>query len=78
MVLAGLLALFVVLDLRVGPWGWAARFAAVSAVVTVALTAVLQAVDGVTLKQTVDAWASAPPAEQAARFASAESVRWLE
>src|SRR5437870_9167174 len=39
---------------------------------------VLQAVDGVALKQAVDAWASAPAAEKAARFASAEVVRWLE
>jgi hypothetical protein len=35
-------------------------------------------VDGVALKQAVDAWASAPAAEKATRFASAEAVRWLE
>jgi hypothetical protein len=38
---------------------------------------VLQAVDGVALKQAVDAWVSAPEAEKAARFASAETIRWL-
>jgi len=36
------------------------------------------AVDGVALKQATDAWASAPAVEQAARFASAEAIRWLE
>jgi hypothetical protein len=35
-------------------------------------------VDGVALKQAVDAWVSAPAAEKTARFASAETVRWLE
>src|SRR5206468_9555812 len=32
----------------------------------------------VALKQAVNAWASAPEAEKAARFASAEAIRWLE
>src|ERR671920_1640217 len=40
--------------------------------------AVLQAVDGVTLKQTVDAWAAASGAEKATRFADAETARWIE
>jgi hypothetical protein len=35
-------------------------------------------VDGVALKQAVNAWATAPDAEKAARFAAAEAVRWLE
>jgi Domain of unknown function (DUF4386) len=35
-------------------------------------------VDGVALKQAVNAWASAPDAEKAARFATAEAIRWLE
>jgi Domain of unknown function (DUF4386) len=39
---------------------------------------VLQAVDGVALKQALDAWAQAPDADKAARFASAEAIRWLE
>lgn len=34
--------------------------------------------DGVALKQAVTAWASAPETEKAARFASAETIRWLE
>jgi heme A synthase len=46
--------------------------------VALGLYGVLQAVDGVALKQAVDAWANAPEAEKAARFASAETIRWLE
>jgi hypothetical protein len=77
-IIAGLLALFFALNVHSGTPGWASRFGAVSAVVTLALYGVLQAVDGVALKQAVDAWASAPEAEKAARFASAEAIRWLE
>ena len=76
--LAGLLALFFALDVQAGTARWAGRFGAASAVVTLALYGVLQAVDGVALKQAVNAWASAPDAEKAARFASAEAIRWLE
>jgi|SRR5438309_333084 len=78
LVLAGLIALFFALTAR--SWGatWLARFAAVSAVVTLGLTAVLQAVDGVALKHAVDALAAAPASEQPARLASAEVIRWLE
>jgi hypothetical protein len=46
--------------------------------VTLALYGVVMAVDGVALKQAVNAWASAPDAEKAARFASAEAIRWIE
>ena len=77
-IIAGLLVLFFALNVHAGAAGWAGRFAAVSAVVALALYGVLQAVDGVALKQAVDAWASAPAAEKAARFASAEAIRWLE
>ena len=45
---------------------------------TLALYGVVMAVDGVALKQAVNAWASAPVAEKAARFASAEAIRWIE
>ena len=76
--LAGLLALFFALDVQAGTASWAGRFGAASAVATLALYGVLQAVDGVALKQAVNAWASAPDAEKAARFASAEAIRWLE
>jgi hypothetical protein len=78
MIMAGLVACFFSLNLETGWLRWVGRFAAVSAVVTLGLTAVLQAVDGVALKQVVDAWVSAPEAEKAARFATAEAIRWLE
>jgi len=76
--LAGLLALFFALDAPPGTAGWAARFGAASAVATLALCGVVLAVDGVALKQAANAWASAPEAEKAARFAVAEGMRWLE
>src|SRR6266704_2879725 len=53
-------------------------FGAVAAVLALGLYGVLQAVDGVALKHAVDAWMAAPDGEKAARFASAEAVRWLE
>lgn len=77
-VVAGLLVLFYALNAQTGVAGWAARFGSVAAIVALALYGVLQAVDGVALKQAVDAWVSAPDSEKAARFASAEAIRWLE
>src|SRR5215207_6095985 len=76
--LAGLLVLFFALNVRSGALGWVGRFAAVSVVVALALYGVLLAVDGVALKHAVDAWVSAPEGEKATRFASAETIRWLE
>jgi hypothetical protein len=76
--LAGLLALFFALDVQAAAARWASRFGAASAVATLALYGVLQAVDGVALKQAVNAWVSAPDTEKAARFATAEAIRWLE
>jgi hypothetical protein len=73
--LAGLFALYFALDFRES---WAGRFGAASAAVTLALYGLVMAVDGVALKQAVNAWVSAPDAEKAARFASAEAIRWLE
>jgi len=76
--IVGLLVLLYALNLAEGMSGLVARVGIVSAGATLALTAVLYAVDGVVLKRAVDAWASAPDAEKAVRFASAETVRWLE
>jgi hypothetical protein len=76
-----LLALFLLsfaLNVRSGAFGWVDRFAAVSAVVALALYGGIQAVDGVALKHAVVAWVNAPEAQKATRFASAETVRWLE
>ena len=56
-----------------------ALFGAGVLIVTSATWAVLQAVDGVMLKQAADAWAAASGGpEQAARFSDAETVRWAE
>ena len=77
-IIAGLVALYVALGLRAGAAAWLARLGAVFAGAALALYGVLQAVDGVALKQAVDAWVSAPSADKAARFANAETVRWLE
>jgi hypothetical protein len=76
--LAGLVALPFAVSAQAGSARWAGRFGAASAVVALALYGVLQAVDGVGNKQVDDAWVSAPNAEKAARFASAEAMRWLE
>jgi hypothetical protein len=77
-IIAGLLGLYFALDVRAGGAAWMARLGAVCATVTLGLYGVLQAVDGVALKHAVDAWTSAPESEAAARFASAEAIRWLE
>ena len=76
--LAGLFALFFALEVEAGTASWAGRFGAASAVVALALYGALQAVDGVANKQADVAWVSAPEAEKAARFASAEVIRWVE
>ena len=55
-----------------------ALLAAGAIIVTSATWAALQGVDGVTLKQSVDAWAAASGSEQATRYADAETVRWIE
>ena len=76
--LAGLVVLVCALGSHTGTPGWLGRLAAISAVVTIALTGVLQAVDGVALKAAADAWLSAPATDQPARLAATEAVRWLE
>jgi hypothetical protein len=75
MAFAGLLVLCRALR-RAAPY--LALLAAAAVIVTSATWAVLQGVDGVTLKQSVDAWAAASGAEQATRYADAETVRWIE
>ncbi len=76
--IAGLLVLFFALGVSQGTPRWLGLFGAIAAGVTLALAGVRYAVDGVALKQAVDAWASAPAAQQATRYASAEAIRWLE
>src|SRR3954463_11540482 len=76
--LAGLIALPFAVNADAGRARWAGRFGAVSAVVALAMYAVLQAVDGVGNKEVDSAWVNAPNAEKAAPFAGAEAMRWLE
>jgi hypothetical protein len=78
LVSVGLVTLSAALDVRRGALAWPARFGALSAAVALARHGALQAVDGVALKQAVDAWLAAPEPEKAARFATAEGIRWLE
>jgi hypothetical protein len=52
--------------------------AAGGTVATAAVWAVLQGLDGIALKQTVDAWVAASGSEKATLFSDAETVRWLE
>jgi hypothetical protein len=78
LLIAGLLALSFALDVHAETASWVGRFGAASAVVALALEGALQAVDGVANKQADVAWVSAPDAEKAARFATAEAIRWIE
>jgi hypothetical protein len=57
---------------------WLSRIGSLCAGVALGLYGVLQAVDGVALKHAVDAWVNAPNADKGTRFATAETVRWLE
>jgi hypothetical protein len=75
---AGLIALLYALDVQDEVARWAGRFGAASAVVALTLYGALQAVDGVANKQADMAWVHASAADKAARFASAEVVRWIE
>lgn len=75
--LGGLLALHRVMS-AAARFAWVADLAAGAAVATAATWAVLQGLDGVALKQAVDAWARASGPEESARLANAETLRWLE
>lgn len=76
--LVGLLALFTAFEAGLGSAKWL-RWSGIAVTASaLALYGALQAVDGVALKQAVDTWMSASEAEKPARFAAAETVRWLE
>jgi hypothetical protein len=75
--LAGFVALYRVLQLR-GEAPVLGACAVGAAIASSAAFAVLQAVDGVALKQAVDAWVHASGPQRAIRFADAETVRWIE
>ncbi len=57
--------------------GWA-RLATGGAIASLAVTTVLQAVDGIALKAMVDAWATAPAAQKEPAFHAAFAVRQVE
>ena len=78
LVLGGLVALYYSITARPGAGAGIAPFGLAAAVTTAASYTVLQAVDGITLKRAVDAWATAPAARETAAFAAAEAVRWTE
>ena len=75
--LAGFVVLHHVLEAR-GRTPILARLAIASTIATAAVWAVLQAIDGVALKEATEAWAAASAPEKAARFGDAEAVRWAE
>jgi hypothetical protein len=76
--LGGLFALFFALDVHDRIVRWAGRLGAALTTVALALYGAVLAVDGVALKQAVNAWVNAPESEKSARFATAEAIRWLE
>jgi hypothetical protein len=76
--LVGLFVLGCLLDAEARSASWAGRCGAAFAVAALALYGALQAVDGVANQQADVAWVNAPDSEKAARFASAEAIRWIE
>lgn len=78
-IIAGLIGLHAALESRTGRGiALTARIGAVFAVAALTLYAALQAVDGVGNQQVDQAWVNAPLSDKAARFATAEAMRWLE
>jgi hypothetical protein len=73
---AGLYALSRSLDAE--PTGWVADLGLFVAMATLAVAAVLQAVDGIALKAMVDRWAAAPEAQKQSAFEAALAVRQIE
>jgi hypothetical protein len=78
LLLGGLVALYYSVSGRPGVGTGLAPFGLAAAVTTAASFTVLQAVDGIALKQAVDAWVNAPADQESAAFAAAEAVRWIE
>jgi hypothetical protein len=78
LLLGGLVALYYSVSAKPSFGAGIAPFGLAAAVTAAASFTVLQAVDGISLKRAVDAWASAPAPDKAAAFAAAEAVRWTE
>lgn len=77
-IFAGLIVLFLALNLNDRISRVIGLLGAVSAGVAMGLAGMLYAVDGVANQRAMAAWVNAPAAEKAARFASAQAIRWLE
>ena len=75
-ILLGLAGLFVLARALRPEAPHLAALAGAGAVATAATWAVAQAMDGVALKQALDAWVDAPPADEATRLGNAETVLW--
>lgn len=75
--LAGLLVLYRAMR-ELGVATVLALLAAGATAMTAAVWAALQGVDGIALKQAVDAWVDASGSERALRFGDAETLRWTE
>ena len=76
-VTAAVLVLFQAVALPLGPT-IPHRLGRAVTITAAAIGAVQYAVDGIALKQAVDAWAAAPLGDKAAAFRIAELARWLE
>lgn len=70
--------LFLARQLEAASGTGGAHIAAGGAIASLALTAALQAVDGIALKVMVDTWAAAPVAQQEVAFHAAFAVRQVE
>jgi len=76
-VIAGILTLLRAMRPSTGP-ALFTRVAEGAAILTASMIAVLQGVDGFTLKHAVDSLAASPPEMHDAAFHDAEIVRWIE
>jgi hypothetical protein len=76
-VIAGIITLLRALRLSTGSAVFT-RVAEGAAILTAAMIAVLQGIDGFTLKHAVDSLAGSPPNMHDAAFHDAEIVRWIE
>lgn len=77
-VLIGAALLLLARELEAGSARQPARIAGGGVIASVALAAALQAVDGIALKNMVDAWSAAPATEKQLAFHSAFAVRQVE
>jgi uncharacterized protein DUF4386 len=78
LILGGLAVLYRFWQVSGGKGSTLAALGMASVAATVAVLAVLQAVDGVALKRAVDDWVDAAPQDKASALQVAEGVRWVE